>query len=239
MLLQVCPNGPHKSDDHPRLPLTIGELTESIGSALAAGASEAHVHPKNSAGEDSLHPDDVNPLVEALRTSHPTLPIGVTTGIWAVRDHGQRMAQVSDWRSLPDYASVNWHEDGAEELADLLLDLGIGIEAGLWTTQAAEQFCRYPRAGECLRILIEGTSQDIDNAIHEAGQVLELVRPLGLRILLHGEGANTWPLFDLAVANGLDSRIGLEDTFALPEGSTAANNSELVRTALARVRGSA
>ena len=119
--------------------------------------------------------------METLRDRHPELPIGVTTGIWAARDHKERMNQVRGWRHLPDYASVNWHEEGADELADLLLDRGIGIEAGLWHVAAAEQFRRYPRANECLRVLIEGTNQDVDEAIAEARQVLQIVTPLSCR----------------------------------------------------------
>lgn len=32
-----------------------------------------------------------------------------------------------------DVASVNWHEDGTVELAEDLIERGIGVEAGLWT----------------------------------------------------------------------------------------------------------
>ncbi len=235
MLLQVCPNGPHTRETNPRVPTTAEQIGESVTVAIAAGANEVHVHPKDDNGNDSLHPDHVDAVVETLRDRQPEVPIGVTTGIWATRDHKQRMNQVRGWRLLPDYASVNWHEEGADELADLLLDRGIGVEAGLWHSAAAESFRHYPRANECLRILIEGTNHDADEAIAEARQVLQIVTPLRLPVLLHGEGANAWALFDLAVANGLDTRIGLEDTFVLPDASAAPDNAELVRAAMARI----
>ena len=146
MLLQVCPNGPHTREMNPRVPTTVEQISESVAAAVAAGATEVHVHPKDDNGKDSLHPDHVDAVVETLRDRHPELPIGVTTGIWAARDHKERMNQVRGWRHLPDYASVNWHEEGADELADLLLDRGIGVEAGLWHVAPAEQFRRYPRA---------------------------------------------------------------------------------------------
>lgn len=38
---------------------------------------------------------------------------------------------------LPDFASVNWHEDGADEVAAALLEIGVGVEAGLWHVDAA------------------------------------------------------------------------------------------------------
>ncbi|WP_165799858.1 3-keto-5-aminohexanoate cleavage protein [Mycolicibacterium tusciae] len=62
--------------------------------------------------------------------------------------------------------------------------------------------------------------------------MIDCVADLGLPILLHGEGTNAWPLLRLAMDNNLDSRIGLEDTFTLPDGRTADTNAELVRAAL-------
>jgi uncharacterized protein (DUF849 family) len=234
-MLQVCPNGPH-NQQHPHVPTTVADVVASVEASIEAGASEVHVHPKDAEGRDSLDPADVDALVRALRVRCGPVPIGVTTGIWAVKDHPQRMHCVRQWTNLPDYASVNWHEPGAEELADLLLDRGIGIEAGIWHQDAADEFLRYSRARECTRILIEGTNQDVDAAIDEAQQIVDTLAPMGLPMLLHGEGSNAWPLFALAVEKGLDSRIGLEDTFILPDGRIAKNNAELIDAALSQAR---
>ncbi len=229
MMLQVCPNGPHGPA---RVPITVDDIVDAVTAAVAAGAHEVHVHPKAPDGTDSLRPGHVDPVVQALRGRHPDLPIGVTTGAWAVQDPADRLEQVGGWTSRPAYASVNWHEEGADELADLLLDMGIGVEAGLWFVDAAEAFGRYPRAGECARILIEGTRQDIGQAVAEVKAIASVVAGLALPVLCHGEGAATWPLFRLAVDAGFDSRIGLEDTFELPDGRMAASNADLVRAAV-------
>ncbi|QMU96895.1 3-keto-5-aminohexanoate cleavage protein [Microbacterium esteraromaticum] len=55
-----------------------------------------------------------------------------------------------------------------------------------------------------------------------------------MSILLHGEERSTWPAFDLASAREFHARIGLEDTFTLLDGATAAGNAELVRAVLRR-----
>lgn len=65
---------------------------------------------------------------------------------------------------------------------------------------------------------------------------VELEEP-DIPILLHGEEGSTWPLFDLAVELGLATRIGLEDTLLLPDGSIAPGNAALVRAAVGRMRG--
>jgi uncharacterized protein (DUF849 family) len=43
-------------------------------------------------------------------------------------------------------------------------------------------------------------------------------------------------VLDAAVARGRDVRIGLEDTTAMPDGSTARDNAELVAEAARRMR---
>ena len=47
--------------------------------------------------------------------------------------------------------------------------------------------------------------------------------------LIHGEEETCWPVLAWATANGRDTRIGLEDTLVLPDGSPAAGNAALVR----------
>ncbi|WP_433348437.1 3-keto-5-aminohexanoate cleavage protein [Micromonospora sp. CA-111912] len=55
----------------------------------------------------------------------------------------------------------------------------------------------------------------------------------GPPVLLHAEGPAVWPMLAEAVGRGLDTRIGLEDTFVLPGGAPAADNAALVDAALA------
>ncbi|MFD6534103.1 3-keto-5-aminohexanoate cleavage protein [Streptomyces sp. NPDC060184] len=45
---------------------------------------------------------------------------------------------------------------------------------------------------------------------------------------------STWPVLDLALARGLETRIGLEDTLTAPDGPPVADNGALVRLALSR-----
>ena len=55
-------------------------------------------------------------------------------------------------------------------------------------------------------------------------------------MLLHGEEDACWPLVRHAGRLGLPTRIGLEDTLVLPDGTPAGDNAELVRPYLDRVR---
>jgi uncharacterized protein (DUF849 family) len=55
--------------------------------------------------------------------------------------------------------------------------------------------------------------------------------------LLHGLGSSAWQFVALAAERGYDTRTGLEDTLALPDGSVAENNAALVAAALRIVAG--
>lgn len=52
-------------------------------------------------------------------------------------------------------------------------------------------------------------------------------------VLLHAEGPATWAVLAEAVSRGLHTRIGLEDTLLLPDGTPAPGNAALVTAALA------
>ncbi|WP_328313781.1 3-keto-5-aminohexanoate cleavage protein [Streptomyces sp. NBC_00442] len=233
-MIQVCLNGTRSARDGAAVPLSPAALAESAAAAVAAGAAEIHVHPKTPCGSDSLSPGVVGPALEAIRAA-VRVPVGVTTGAWAEPDPARRVAHVRSWTVLPDYASVNWHEDGAEEVATALLDRGVGVEAGVWSgTDGARRFLRSRSAPKVLRVLAEVTGTTEEAAESAARALLaELGTAHDGPVLLHGEDDGAWPVLRLARRLGLDTRIGLEDVLLLPDGRRARCNAQLVTAALA------
>jgi len=202
---------------------------------VSAGAQDIHLHPKNADGVDTLEPPVVAAAIAAVRATLPTsVQVGVTTGSWAEPDPERRAAMIRSWPVLPDHASVNWHEDGAEKVAHALLARGVGIEAGLYSgTDAVRRFRTSALNGKVLRVLAEVTDADVQSAIVTARSLVEDIRSVWAgRILLHGEGAGVWPVLKLATEFGFDARIGLEDALLLPDGSAPAGNADLVRAAI-------
>ncbi|MFK4112666.1 3-keto-5-aminohexanoate cleavage protein [Streptomyces sp. NPDC002176] len=232
--MQVCLNGSRAAADGAQVPLTPDELARSAAEAVAAGATEAHVHPRTPCGRESLSARVVGPVVEALR-ARAGVPVGVTTGAWAEADPAERLERVRSWSVLPDFASVNWHEEGAEELAGLLLARGVGVEAGVWSgTGGAARFAVSPLGPRVLRVLAEVTDTDPATAEASAHALLaELGTAHGRPVLLHGEDGGAWPVLRLAGRLGLATRIGLEDTLFLPDGERALSNARLVAAGLA------
>ncbi|WP_185832697.1 3-keto-5-aminohexanoate cleavage protein [Streptomyces sp. WAC 04229] len=235
-MVQLCANGGREAADGAAVPLSPEALADSVAAAVAAGATDVHVHPKTPCGRDTLSPRVLAATLEAVRARVPApVPVGVTTGAWAEPDPADRVARIRSWTVLPDHASVNWHEPGAEETAAALLERGVGVEAGIWSgTDGAARFLRSPLGPRVLRVLAEVTDTGPATARDTARALLSTLGTAhGRPVLLHGEDAGTWPVLRLAGHLGLPTRIGLEDTLLLPDGSRAASNAELVRAGLA------
>ena len=196
----------------------------------AAGADAVHLHVKDAAGRDTLDGATLGEVLAAVRAAVPGLPLGVTTGAWTEPDPAARVAAVRGWSALPDFASVNWHEDGAEDLAEALLDRGVGVEAGIWHSRAARAWLVSPLRDRCLRVLVE--LPDRTDQLARGERLAAMVDDGSREVLLHGEGGSAWPLLRLAAARGLATRIGLEDVLVLPDGSAAPDNASLVRAAV-------
>ncbi|MFJ4370337.1 3-keto-5-aminohexanoate cleavage protein [Streptomyces chartreusis] len=232
-MIQVCLNGPRGAGDGAVVPLSPEALAESAAEAVAAGATDIHVHPKTPCGQDSLSPRVLAPTLEAIR-ARVSVPVGVTTGAWTEPDPVARLQRVHSWTVLPDHASVNWHEAGAEELAAALIERGVGVEAGIWSgTDGADRFAASPLGPRVLRVLAEVTDTSAETAEASARALLAGLGPaFGRPVLLHGEDGSAWPVLRLAGRLGLATRIGLEDTLTLPNGERALSNARLVAEAL-------
>ena len=229
--VKACINGARTPDQHPGLPVTPEQLATEAVAAHGAGAQAVHMHPKTADGLDSLLPGEVDAAVAAVRHAAPGLPLGVTTGFWALPDAQQRLRAVEGWSVLPDFTSLNWHEPGSPELAKLLLSRGLGVEVGIFHAEAAQSWAASDIAPHCLRVMIE---LGADGDIATADDLLAMVAAAGspAPALLHGLDESCWPLLEHAGVRGVQTRIGMEDTLSLPDGSTAPGNAALVSAAV-------
>jgi uncharacterized protein (DUF849 family) len=225
------------------VPETIAAMALAVKQSFDAGADAVHVHVRDANGGESLHADDVAALMTALRfgvgaagpaahAGEPPAPtqkrgsIGVSTGAWIVPDPVRRHDLIAAWHApLPDFASVNFSEEGAIEVANALLALGVDVEAGLIDAASARLFVE--SGIEVIRILLEPQEQQLAAALQNADEMLRVVEGIDAPRLLHGFDATAWPLFDEAVQRGFQTRIGLEDLLE-------STNAELITAARAR-----
>ncbi|MFC0508644.1 3-keto-5-aminohexanoate cleavage protein [Micromonospora costi] len=235
-MLKACLNGGRRRDEHLAVPVTPAELAADAARCAALGVAAVHVHPRDETGAESVRPEAVAEALTAIRAARPGLPVGVSTGAWIEPDPAARVAAVRAWPVLPDFASVNAHEEGAEAVAAALHERGVMVEAGLWTPDAIEAYRRWPvPAG---RILVECMAEDPAVALADAARMLALLGVAGAPpgvppVLLHAEGPATWVVLAEAVRRDLSTRIGLEDTLHLPDGTLTPDNAALVAAARA------
>ena len=230
-MVQAALNGPRTRAEHPAIPITPAEQATEARASVAAGAGAIHVHVRDEDGNESLSEADVAATIEAIRAACPDTPIGIGTGAWIIPDLRRRLSVIRSWSTLPDFASVNLHEAGAAQVIELLLERGVGVEAGLWNAPAAVSLIRSGFADQCLRILLEPAEASCSARANllQMEDVLIGVKP---QRLLHGLGHCAWRLVELATLRRYDTRMGFEDTLRLPDGTLAASNADLVRAAL-------
>jgi len=240
--LTACLNGARLPREHPALPVTPADLAREAAAAVAAGADDLHLHAKDAQGRDVLDAGPLAAALDAVRAAVPGVRVGVTTGAWAASEPRARVAAVRSWTALPDAASVNWHERGADVVAGALLERGVAVEAGLWDEAAVSTWAASPHRDRCARVLVElPGGVDPERTRAEADALLARVAATSpataaLPVQLHGEATSTWTLLRHAGRLGLGARIGLEDVLHLPDGTRAADNGALVAAAVELLR---
>jgi uncharacterized protein (DUF849 family) len=228
VLVKAALNGSRAPGAHPALPITEQQLAADAAACARAGAGAIHMHPRDANGRESLDPAVIDRVVSVVRAACG-VRVGVSTGAWIEPDPERRAALVASWRE-PDMASVNLGEEGAEPVMRALLAADIGVEAGVWSAEDAERLAATGLAGRLTRVLVE-VVYDLPDPAAEARAIDEALDRLGVEAprLHHGEQAATWPVLGQALCLGHDTRVGLEDTLALPDGSPAPSNEALVR----------
>jgi len=257
MLIKAAINGGRKKTEHRALPVSPKEQAVAAFECVKAGAGVIHLHVRDTSGDEnfqsageSLYAKDLAQTLLAVLAFVPKSQIGISTGAWILPDPTARLEAVAAWEMLPGFASVNFSEDGAVDLARLLLSRGVDVEVGLCDADAAEAFLESGLANQqrvensgrttphCIRILIEPQEQEMERAVETVTTIEKVLESGSVKLprLLHGTDATVWPMMNEAIARGYDVRVGLEDTLLMPDGRIARDNSELITEALRRVR---
>jgi uncharacterized protein (DUF849 family) len=241
MLIKAAINGGRTRAQHAAVPVSPAEQAAAVTDCLKAGVDVIHLHVRSTSAaneKESLEAVDVERTLSAVRAAAPNAAIGVSTGAWIIPDAAARLQAVAAWQVQPDFASVNFSEDGAAELAKLLLARGVGVEAGLIDLNSAQVLVASGLLEACLRVLLEPQEQQMERALESVRAMEEVLKSARLDrpVVLHGTEATTWPMLDEAITRGYGIRIGLEDTLRMPDGRVAKDNIELVTEAVRQAR---
>jgi uncharacterized protein (DUF849 family) len=237
MLIKAALNGGRSRSEHSAIPITPQELASSAKEVVAAGAGAIHFHVRGVDERESLDGDAVALAVNTVKAAVPETPVGISTGAWILNNTKLRYDKISAWKTYPDFASVNFKEDGSIALAQLLTARGLPIEGGVADVDGTKVFLASGYADRCIRLLIEPLEKTLDEAMQTLNAIVRLVDDANNRIprVLHGLNELVWPLIDEAAKRGYDTRIGFEDILTLPNGEAAQSNDALVAEAVRRM----
>src|SRR2546422_8198075 len=182
MILEAALNGARSRAEHPALPISARELAQTVTEAVAAGADVVHFHIRAMDGRESLGAGDVVRTLEAIREGAPATPLGISTGAWIVPEAPARLLAIGSWAVMPDFASVNFVEDGAIEVARLLLNRKVGVEAGVSDLRAAEVLGATGLASRCLRGRLEPQGKGHGNSTRTAAAIQAALERSGLLV---------------------------------------------------------
>ena len=231
-LLQAALNGDR---DHPALPRTPSELAAEARAAVDAGARVLHLHPYDDDGRETFEAEPCAAALRAVWAACPGIPVSLSTSADIEADPERRLALVGAWTEVPELVTANQGEEGILDLCELLLERGIGIEAGLLSLSDAHAFTASGLAPRCVRAMVEPLGEEPEVAVAEAEAIESTLVKAGVTLeqVHHGDGLASWAVNRRGAARGHGIRTGLEDTSVLPDGRQAAGNGDLVAAATA------
>lgn len=233
MLIKIALNGARLKEQNKFIPQALDEIEKEVKLLYENGNNVFHIHCYDENGNESLKPNDVNKLVTTVKNISPEILIGISSGDWIEPDLEKRKSYIKEWLNIPDFISLNIIEDHAFEISKLLISKGVKIEAGLNEKKAAEIFVESDLVKDCYRILIEPEPEEINSAIETINEIEEVLNNHNVKIprLLHGFNSVSWEILKEAKKRGYDSRIGMEDTIYLENGTMVKSNLELIQYA--------
>ncbi|MCY0147808.1 3-keto-5-aminohexanoate cleavage protein [Hoeflea sp. G2-23] len=235
LFLQVALNG---DSAHPDTPRTPDQIAAEAVAAVAAGAESVHIHPFDEQGQETLNAIPCAAAIRSVRAACPGVPISLSTSDAIEADVDRRFELISNWIEMPDLVTANQGQEGIAELCNLLVNRGVGIEAGLLSVEDAKAFVTSGLSALCRRVMVEPLDAKPDDAIRHAEMIENIVTEAGITLeqVHHGYGIACWDVNRRAVARGHGIRTGLEDVTVMPDGHQATGNADLVVEAAAIIR---
>jgi 3-keto-5-aminohexanoate cleavage enzyme len=244
--IAVAPNGARRSKaDHPRLPMTAGEIARDAAEALEAGAAMIHLHVRDSEGRHTLDADLYREATAAVRAAVGSrMLVQVTTEAVGRYGPAEQMGVVDALH--PESVSIALREILPEPAGD-----EAAVARFLERTSAAEtlvQLIIYD-ASELTRIGRVAARGILPEPLPPVLAVLGRYSGAGATeaeldaYLAAGIGRFPWMLCAFgpgearfaaeAAAHGGDARVGFENNLWLPGGALAPGNAALVVAAAA------
>jgi uncharacterized protein (DUF849 family) len=233
--------------DNPAVPITVSEQIESTHAAFEAGASIAHCHVRDDAGNPTSDPERVARLKEGIEGHCPGMIIQLSTGgrSGAGRERGGMLSLSPDMASLS-VGSNNFptrvyenSPDLVDWLASEMMTHGVKPEIEAFDLSHIFHAALMHKRGQ-----IKGTPyvqfvMGVKNAMPADRAVFDFYRATVARFFgedapwcAAGVGPNQIVLNDWAISSGGHARTGLEDNIRRDKRTLAPSNAALVQRAV-------
>lgn len=242
LIITVAPNGAYKTRaQHPAVPMTPDALVTAARGALDAGAAMLHMHVRKADGSHSLEPEDYRAALQAVRAEvGDEMVLQITTEAAKVYQPAAQMAVVREVK--PEAVSVGLRELHVDavpeaELADFfhwLAGSGIMTQVILYDDADVRDWIDLRKRGiipEAKWFLLFVLGRYSANQTSDPTDLLPF--------LAAHDKAHPWAMCAFgakehacaiaAAALGGHARVGFENNLLLRDGSTAPDNTALVR----------
>jgi len=242
LMVMCAPNGARRSQaDHPALPISPAELADEAEQLLCAGVSVLHLHVRDEHGQHTLSVEAYRAAIDAIRERvGRQLVLQVTTEAVGRYTPDQQMEMVRRLRpeavslALRELMPSEPHEKDALAFFNRLSEEGIWQQFIVYSPQELARLEHLRQSGalreaapSVLLVLgsyLEsrpGSTRELDGFLHQ----VDLSR-FSWAACCFGQSERA---LMLKVAElGGHVRLGFENNLALPDGSVAPSNSELV-----------
>jgi 3-keto-5-aminohexanoate cleavage enzyme len=247
--------GIHGKEANPNLPEQPEEIVEQGVAAAEAGAAVLHVHARNPDGSNTMDPEIYGEIHERLCAETDAI-VQLTTGGSPRLSFEERINTV---RLAPEMCSLNMgllnffirgeqvffpnHRDGIERFAHEIREHQVKPELEVYSAAMLEE------VEHLLGLEILEPPYAVNFVLHTPTQggtrgtpynLLDMLTRLNdlpvpqeqLRVTVTSMGATQNPITTIAIAIGLNIRVGMEDNVLYRKGEPLESNAQLVKRAV-------
>ncbi|MGR3761685.1 3-keto-5-aminohexanoate cleavage protein [Roseobacteraceae bacterium NS-SX3] len=237
--LMVAPNGARRSTaDHPRLPVTPGEIAQTAAACQRAGAHALHLHVRGDDGCHSLDPGRYREALAAVAAAAPGMAVQITTESAGLYGPEDQFACLEALR--PAAASVSVREMArAPEVAArayaLCAETGTQVQHILYGLNCLRQLRAWygdgtvPARMRDVIFVLGRYAPPLPAQPGGLGTFLTAASDLKLAWTVCAFGRNERACLLEAIGSGGDVRIGFENNIETPDGALLADNAASVR----------
>jgi len=245
-IITVAPTGAWpKKDDNPHVPMTPKEIAEDVNDCWRAGASVAHLHMRDDAGNGTMNIEKFRETVALIKEINCKIIINLTTSGDLQATDDTRMAHLIELKpemASYDAGSMNWMHTGLflnppaflEKLGLVMQENGVKPEIEVFDAGFIYNALHYRKKGVLKGTLhfqfclgaAGGSAATVKNLVY-----LKSLIPEESTWSAFGIGAGHLPILLAAVAMGGHVRVGMEDNVMYAKGRLAISNAEFVEQA--------